>query len=102
MTLGDPWRLRSMPRSVLRPALFAVLVMPIFAEIVPSQGAGVTGEEVEKAIREGQRYLKLQQRADGSWNDVGNEAHTGTTSLVVTALLAAGESPAEGPVARAL
>ena len=42
--------------------------------------ANVTREEVERAIREGVRYLKQQQRqADGSWSDVENEAKTGTT-----------------------
>ena len=29
--------------------------------------ANVTRDEVERAIREGVRYLKSQQRPDGSW-----------------------------------
>ena len=61
--------------------------------------ANVTREEVERAIREGVRYLKTQQRADGSWSDVENEAKTGTTSLITLALLTAGEK-AESPVIR--
>jgi len=36
----------------------------------PSARAAVTREEVERAIREGVRYLKNEQRADGSWVDV--------------------------------
>ena len=61
--------------------------------------ANVTREEVERAIREGVRFLKAQQRADGSWSDVENEAKTGTTSLITLALLTAGEK-AESPVIR--
>ncbi len=43
--------------------------------------ANVTREEVERAIREGVRFLKSQQRADGSWSDVENEAKTGHHEL---------------------
>ena len=49
--------------------------------------AAVTREEVERAIREGVRFLKQEQRADGSWLDVHGDARTGTTSLVTLALL---------------
>jgi len=62
----------------------------------PRAGAAVTREQVEKAIRDGVRFLKLQQRDDGSWADVDNEAHTGTTSLVTLALMTAGE-PVHAP-----
>ena len=48
--------------------------------------AAVTREEVERAIRDGVRYLKRQQRDDGSWADVENDARTGVTSLVTLAL----------------
>ena len=57
----------------------------------PRAGAAVTREQVEQAIRDGVRFLKHQQRDDGSWTDVDNEAQTGTTSLVTLALLTAGE-----------
>ncbi len=52
---------------------------------------GVTSEQVERAIREGVRFLKAQQRRDGSWPEVEEKANTGTTSLVTLALLTAGE-----------
>jgi hypothetical protein len=65
-------------------------------------GAGVTAEEVEHAIHDGVAFLKDKQRGDGSWADVENDAHTGTTSLIVYALLTAGEPPTEPHVARAL
>ena len=64
--------------------------------------AAVTREQVEKAIREGVRFLKLEQRDDGSWTDVDNEAHTGTTSLVTLALMTAGEPVSSPAIAKAL
>jgi hypothetical protein len=53
--------------------------------------ASAFGEQVERAIREGVRFLKQQQGSDGSWPEVENRTYTGTTSLVTLALLAAGE-----------
>lgn len=64
----------------------------------PVRGA-VTREEVERAIKEGVRFLKQEQRGDGSWSDVDNDAHTGSTSLVTLALLTAGE-PVNSPTIR--
>ena len=68
----------------------------------PRAGAAVTREQVEKAIRDGVRFLKLQQRDDGSWADVDNEAHTGTTSLVTLALMTAGEPVHSPTITKAL
>lgn len=67
----------------------------------PAHGA-VTREEVERAIREGVRFLKQEQRGDGSWSDVDNDAHTGSTSLVTLALLTAGEPVNSQTIRRAL
>ncbi len=64
--------------------------------------AGVTREEVERAIREGVRFLKGQQRDDGSWADVENDARTGVTSMVTLALLTAGEKPDSKAIRNAL
>ncbi len=72
----------------------------LFAFMGPnSLRAAVTREEVERAIRDGVRYLKQGQKADGSWADVNGDAHTGTTSLVTLALLTAGEKP-DSPAVR--
>src|SRR4051794_38773886 len=57
---------------------------------------GVTSEQVERAIREGIRFLKAQQQPDGSWTDAEAQVKTGTTSLVTLALITAGEK-AESP-----
>ena len=83
---------------------FVIVVVSIAAQLAPGVrcSANVTREEVERAIREGVRYLKGQQRADGSWSDVENEAKTGTTSLITLALLTAGEKIDSPTIHRAL
>jgi serine/threonine protein kinase len=48
-------------------------------------------QDVDRAIRDGVRFLRSLQKRDGSWVDVEPEAPTGITSLVTLALLAAGE-----------
>jgi Domain of unknown function (DUF4159)/Prenyltransferase and squalene oxidase repeat len=80
--------------------LWAVALM-VFTELAgcASCSAAVTREEVERAIREGVRYLRSIQRGDGSWADVENDARTGVTSIVTLALLTAGERP-DSPVIR--
>lgn len=51
-------------------------------------------EDVERSIREGVRFLKSRQTAEGSWAQPGFDQHrTGLTSLVTLALLTAGEDP---------
>jgi hypothetical protein len=64
--------------------------------------ADVTSEEVQRAIRDGVRFFKEQQRPDGSWQEVENRANTGTTSLITIALLTAGERPDSPTIQRAL
>lgn len=55
----------------------------------------VTSAQVEQAIRNGVSFLKANQKADGSWpNPQHHHQHTvGPTSLVIHALLVAGEAP---------
>jgi hypothetical protein len=77
-------------------ALVAQLVAPVAAR------AAVTREEVERAIREAVRFLKTQQRDDGSWADIEHDARTGMTSLVTLALLTAGEKPDSPAVRKAI
>ncbi len=69
---------------------------------LPSARGAVTRDEVERAIREGVRYLKAQQRDDGSWPEVDLGHRTGCTSLATLALLTAGESPDSSQVDAAL
>ncbi len=59
-------------------------------------------ERVERAIREGARFLKAQQNDDGSWADIDKESKTGVTSLVTLALLASGEKPDSAPIRKAV
>lgn len=80
--------------------LFLAAVIGLTADA--SARAGVTAKEVENAIKAGVHFLKQQQRDDGSWNDVDNDAHTGTTSLVTLALLTAGEPVNSPTISKAL
>src|SRR5208337_545518 len=88
-------------RALARPAIAIAGLLAILAAGVPSHGA-VTREDVERAIRDGLRYLKQEQRADGSWDEVSQPAKTGTTSLVTLALLTAGEKPDSPSIRKAL
>ena len=73
----------------LRDAIALGFAMLVLAPACAS--GGVTSEQVERAIREGVRFLKSQQQPDGSWTEAEAQVKTGTTSLVTLALLTAGE-----------
>jgi hypothetical protein len=81
--------------------LLGLLGLGIPVISAPAEGA-VTREEVERAIRDGVRYLKQQQRADGSWEEIDIEAKKGTTALVTLALMTAGEPVNSPAISRAL
>src|SRR5262249_54149382 len=87
-TRPDPGR-ESMIPIASRSGRLEVAALVILAGLTcaPSSRAGVTREEVERAIHDGVRYLKQQQREDGSWPDVEGDTKSGTTSLVTLALL---------------
>jgi RNA polymerase sigma factor (sigma-70 family) len=93
---------RPAPRpSVPAPAKPVTLVaVPVVAQAEPPPPAppraAPAWPERDAAIQAGVRFLKAKQRADGSWSDADSEAHSGTTSLVTFALLAAGE-PRDAP-----
>jgi hypothetical protein len=94
-----------MGRVSWRRGWLAILLIATLAQVGGGSfcTAAVTREEVERAIREGIRYLKsLPQRPDGSWPDTDNEAKTGTTSLITLALLTAGERPDSPVIKKAL
>jgi Domain of unknown function (DUF4159) len=82
-------------RLTLISAILVALVATA-SDLAPRARAGVTREEVERAIRNGVRYLIKEQRPDGSWPEIDDDAKTGPTSLVTLALLTAGE-PADAP-----
>ena len=89
------------PRGSFWVTLILILIAAALAPPEPCD-AGVTREEVERAIRDGVRFLKGQQRDDGSWADVENDARTGVTSMVTLALLTAGEKPDSKAIKNAL
>ncbi len=69
---------------------FVLWVAGVAAASLPARAA-VTGEDVERAIRDGVRYLRNTQQEDGSW-----PGESGATELATLALLTAGE-PADDP-----
>ena len=92
-----------MPRSPRHLIVSAALLVALaLAGPMPRAKAGVTREEVERAITSGVRFLLRQQRDDGSWPEIEDDARTGTTSLVTLALLTAGEAPDSLAIRRSL
>ena len=89
-----------------RPRVWLAFVVLWWAADLPcgpaAARAGVTSEEVEHAIRNGVKFLKDRQRADGSWPEVAPNARTGPTSLVTLALLTAGEKVDSPTIQQAL
>ena len=71
------------------------------AQPVRRQDGGVTAQQVENAIAAGVRYLKSQQRADGTWEERPLYAG-GLTPLVTLALLQAGCEVDDPAVEKAL
>ena len=72
------------------------LVFSIAASALTAR-ADVTSGAVEQAIREGIRFLRENQAADGSWRGV-----EGVTELATLALLTAGVPPDDPDLARAI
>ena len=90
------------PRKTCRPGLVCVSILIAAFGGQATAWAGVTGEEVERAIRGGVRYLKDRQRADGSWAEVDPQTQIGTSCLVTLALLTAGEKPDSATIQQSL
>ncbi len=85
------------------PAVIAMaMAVGIIGATAPACRGDVTPEEVERAIRDGVKYLIKRQNDNGSWPDSDARAHAGTTGLAALALLTAGEKADSVPVSRAL
>jgi hypothetical protein len=85
--------MRRSPRPLVRVGLAALTMAGAMTWVPVATGADVTSAEVERAIRDGVKFLTERQRADGSWPDAAANAPTGTTSLAALALMTAGLSP---------
>jgi type II secretory pathway pseudopilin PulG len=84
-------------------AIAGIIAAVLVSGLAPQARAAVTREQVEKAIRAGGRFLKEKQKDDGSWHDLDEErSKTGTTSLIVLALLTAGEPVNSPTISKAL
>jgi RNA polymerase sigma factor (sigma-70 family) len=68
----------------------------------PERRRSALGEQVDRAIKGGIRFLESQQQPDGSWADIDQESKTGMTSLATLALLSAGEKYDSPAVRKAL
>src|SRR5262245_23612250 len=93
---GSPMSRLMTSRRTIAMAFALLWVAPTCAR------GGVTSEQVERAIREGIRFLKSQQQPDGSWTDAEAQVKTGTTSLVTLALITAGEKVESPTIQNAL
>lgn len=83
--------------------LFSWIAMALPAPTYSQANRGLSKEDVDRAIREGVRFLKTRQGNDGSWNNTGFDQHpTGMTGLVTLALLTAGEDPKSQTIQKAL
>ena len=72
-------------RSARRVIPLALVIGALaFASIDGARARGaVTKEDVERAIRDGARFLKQSQRDDGSWDDLSPQAKTNSKTIVV-------------------
>lgn len=94
------WRFRLI---LLLAGLSSLIIFSHSQTCLAQANRGLTQEDVERAIREGVRFLKSKQAADGTWNNQGFDQHpTGMTGLVTLALLTAGEDPKSPTVQKAL
>jgi hypothetical protein len=82
--------------------LIGLLTTLLLLTLAPAAPAAVTREEVEQAIKDAIRYLKSQQRDNGSWADADQRIEGGTSALATLALLTAGLPPNDPAVAKAL
>ncbi|MBX6312883.1 MAG: DUF4159 domain-containing protein, partial [Isosphaeraceae bacterium] len=82
---------------IARRAISWSMAWAIGVVAIGSARAEVTRQDVERAIRDGVRYLRSQQLANGGW-----PGPNGASSLVTLALLTAGEPPDAPHMARAL
>lgn len=69
-----------------------------------AQPAEITAEEVENSIARAKQFLVSKQSSDGSWRDTATLQRyvVGVSSLATLALVNAGMTPQDEPVARAL
>jgi hypothetical protein len=79
----------------------AALALGVSASIVGTLRADVTAEQVRNSIDQGVKFLKSNQRPNGSWDDF-SQYHGGVTALCTLALLSSGVEPSDDSIQRAL
>src|SRR3954469_23857964 len=97
----------SAPRRNFSAVLIA-LVCAIACNLAVCRAAqAATPQEVDAAIKKGKKFLRSQQKPDGSWEPTSPPApredqQGGNTAMATYALLAAGDSPQEEHIKKAV
>jgi hypothetical protein len=83
------------------------MVAIISGIILAAPVRAATPQEVDAAIQKGKTFLRSQQKADGSWEPTGppaprNDQQGGNTAMATYALLAAGDSPQDEHIKKAV
>ncbi len=84
-----------------RPLLIALVLVVAGAMVGQISGAEITGDQVQKSIQNGAKYLLAQQKPDGSWDEQVGYPY-GLSGLATLALLNAGLPPDHPQVSLAL
>jgi len=103
------------PPAFLRLALSFALAATLLPLLTPCLARGATPERVDQAIEKGKKFLYSQQHPTGhwekdpqrkgtkhDWQHQQGDAYGGYTAIATYALLAAGESPQDKRIAKAV
>ena len=82
-------------------AILALSLAVLFSLSSPPARAA-TPEQVDEAIKKAQKFLRSQQKKDGSWPEPDERQFGGHTSMATYALLASGDSPQDEHIKRAV
>jgi hypothetical protein len=90
-----------------RSANIALLVAMVCNLVLPASSHAATPQQVDAAIQKGKKFLRSQQKPDGSWEPTGppaprDDQQGGNTAMATYALLAAGDSPQEEHIKKAV
>lgn len=90
-------------QQAMRAVLFLpILLMAMWVPVKQSLPDDISPEEVRKAIAGGVRYLKEQQRPNGSFGGFGADGEAGISGLCTLALLNAGVPPDDPVIQKVL
>src|SRR5678815_5414360 len=85
--------------SRMRQTVLIVLIA-VLGWSLPARAA--TPEQVDDAIKKAKKFLRSQQKKDGSWPEPFDNQFGGVSAMSTYALLAAGDSPQDEHIKRAV